>query len=112
MGNGLPQTALLVQLSAEGRAADADTLEEQLRRQVLAVNAELDSHARIACVLIVKDEWSSANGMATHTLKIKRSTIEKQYRSQVENAFSGGASVKTPLAIWESATDETISLQA
>jgi long-chain acyl-CoA synthetase len=112
MGNGLPQTALLVQLSAEGRAADADTLEDRLRRQVLAVNAELDSHARIACVLIVKDEWSSANGMATHTLKIKRSTIEKQYRSQVENAFSGGASVKTPLAIWESAADETICLQA
>ena len=112
MGDGLPQTALLVQLSAEGRAADADTLEEQLRRQVLAVNAELDSHARIACVLIAKDEWSSANGMATHTLKIKRSAIEKQYRSQVENAFSSGASVKNPLAIWESATDETICLQA
>ena len=112
MGNGLPQTALLVQLSAEGRAADADTLEEQLRRQVLAVNAELDSHARIACILIAEDEWSSANGMATHPLKIKRSAIEKQYRSQVEDAFSSGASVKTPLAIWESATDETISLQA
>ena len=88
MGDGLSQTALLVQLSAQVRPGDTTVVEEQLRLQVQSVNAGLDSHARIACVLIVKDEWSCANGLVTHTLKIKRSAIEKRYRSQVEYAFS------------------------
>ena len=111
MGNGLSQTALLVQLSAQGRAADTAVMEEQLCLQVQSVNADLDGHARIACVLVVKDEWSSPNGLMTHTLKIKRSPIEKRYRSQVEYAFSCGASAKDPLLIWEVDAEETARVQ-
>ncbi|MCZ6829303.1 MAG: AMP-binding protein [Gammaproteobacteria bacterium] len=105
MGNGLPQTALLVQLSAAGRAADGKTVEQQLRLQIQSVNADLDSHARIACVLVAKDEWASANGLVTHTLKIKRSAIEERYLSRVEKAFSCGASARDPLVMWESGAE-------
>jgi long-chain acyl-CoA synthetase len=112
MGDGLPQTALLVQLSAQGSAADAEVVEEQLRLQVQLVNAGLDSHARIAWVLVAKDEWTSANGLATHTLKIKRSAIEDRYRCRVENAFSSGASVAEPGVTWELDADETSRMQA
>jgi long-chain acyl-CoA synthetase len=102
MGDGLVQTVLLVQLSAEGKATDASSVDEQLLQRVQAMNADLDSHARIGAVLITQDEWSSANGLVTHTLKIKRSALEKRYRSLAEGAFDLGASAKVPLVIWES----------
>lgn len=76
------------------------------------MNASLDSHARIACALIVKDEWSSANGLVTHTMKIKRAAIEQRYLSQAEQVFNRGASTKDPLIVWESTTGQTADLQA
>ena len=105
MGNGLPQTLLLVQLSAEGQAADASAVEERLREEIQSVNADLDSHARIACALIVKDEWNSTNGLVTHTMKIKRSAIEERYGKLAEDAFAEVVSVNDPLVIWESSAD-------
>jgi long-chain acyl-CoA synthetase len=112
MGNGLPQTVLLAQLSAQGRAVDSGILEDQLRQQIRSVNADLDHHARIACVLIVEDEWNSANGLVTHTMKIKRGALEERYCSLAESAFSAGASVKDPLVMWESGADRSGGLQA
>jgi long-chain acyl-CoA synthetase len=105
MGSGLPQTVLLVQLSTLGQAVDADTLSRELSREVLLTNEELDSHAKIACVIVSNEEWTSANALATHTLKIKRSSLEKRYAAQAEAAFSKGASPKTPLVIREGHTD-------
>ena len=101
VGSGLPQTVLLVQLSAEGRSTDASAVEEQLREEIRQVNAELDSHAQIACALIVKDEWTSANGLVTHTMKIKRSALEARYGGLAEEAFGGDVSAKDPGVIWE-----------
>ena len=75
-------------------------------------NADLDSHARIAAVLITQDEWNSANGLVTHTLKIKRSALEKRYRSLAEGAFDLGASAKVPLVIWESDGELNARLRA
>jgi len=56
----------------------------------------LDSHEKIAGALIAKDSWSSENGYLTHTLKIKRASIEKNYQTLVEKAFDNGASTSTP----------------
>jgi long-chain acyl-CoA synthetase len=111
MGSGQPQTTLLVQLSAHGLAADTDTLTEDLSRQALLVNDDLDSHARVACVIVSEGEWTSANGLVTHTLKIKRSALEQRYFSHSEAAFSAGASPNKPLVIWEGRDDLNASLQ-
>jgi long-chain acyl-CoA synthetase len=111
MGSGLPQTVLLVQLSAIGQASDTDSLTDKLRQQILLKNDELDNHAKIACVIISEDEWTSANGLVTHTLKIKRSTLEQHYFSLTEAAFASGASAKNPLVIWEGRADLNASPQ-
>lgn len=103
MGNGLPQTVLVVQLSAQGKEADGRALDSQLCRQILEVNAALDSHARIACVILSDKDWSAANGLATHTFKIKRAALENQYASLAESAFSSTASITAPLVIREGA---------
>jgi long-subunit acyl-CoA synthetase (AMP-forming) len=103
MGNGLAQTVLLVQLSAQGKEMDIEKLESELRRQTLEVNADLDSHAKIASVIISAQDWSAENGLVTHTMKINRSALEKHYSSLAEMAFSNGASIKAPLVIFEGA---------
>jgi len=101
VGSGLPQTVLLVELSAEGLAADRRTLEEKLCADIGQLNETLGSHARIACALVSKDAWTSENGLVTHTLKIKRSSIEKRYHELAEKSFSHGASLKEPAVLWE-----------
>ena len=101
VGNGLPQTVLLVQLSDIGKGSDRESLEAELSRVTVEVNAELDSHTRIACVIVSGQDWSSENGLITHTMKIKRAALEKHYAALAEKAFSSGASVKTPLVMFE-----------
>ena len=101
MGNGLPQTVLLVQLSDQGKKTDRRKLENELAEQTLKINAGLDSHARIACVILSDQNWNAENGLVTHTMKIKRAALEKHYGALAEKAFSSGASVKEPLVVFE-----------
>ncbi len=101
MGAGLPQTVLLLQLSAQGKARDRQWLESELQRQTIKVNEDLETHARIACVIVSFRDWTAENGLVTHTMKIKRSQLEEHYGALAEKAFSAGASVKEPLVIFE-----------
>jgi long-chain acyl-CoA synthetase len=101
MGSGLPQTVLLVQLSAQGNEADTQALENELRQQILQVNTDLDHHARIASVILSNRDWTAANGLVTHTMKIKRAALEKHYAAMAEGAFSNGASITSPLVMLE-----------
>jgi long-chain acyl-CoA synthetase len=103
VGNGLPQTALLIQLSAHGQSMDPEILQRELRQNIIDINAELDGHERIACVIISAQEWNSGNGLVTHTMKIKRTALEKRYGDMAEKAFATGASVKAPLLMFEDA---------
>lgn len=112
MGSGQPQTTLLVQLSALGLEVDGDTLTKELTQQVLHANDDLDSHARVACVIVSGDEWTSANGLVTHTLKIKRSALEQRYFSLSEAAFASGATPGEPRVIWEGSEELSASGQA
>jgi long-chain acyl-CoA synthetase len=99
MGNGLPQTVLLVQLSARGKEIEELDMAAELRQQCLQVNAGLDTHARVACVVVSGEDWNSENGFVTHTLKIKRAALEKHYGSIAEGSFNKGASIRDPLII-------------
>jgi long-chain acyl-CoA synthetase len=101
VGSGLPQTVLLVELSVEGLGADDSAVEDQLRDEIRQVNEDLESHARIACAIVSKDVWTSENGLVTHTMKIKRSAIEKRYHQLAEEAFTRGTSLKDPAVMWE-----------
>ncbi|PLW81450.1 AMP-dependent synthetase [Kineobactrum sediminis] len=101
MGSGLPQTVLLVQLSEVGKNTERPLLEKTVYDQTLRVNAELDSHQRIACVIISASDWNTENGLATHTMKIKRAALESRYGPLAEKVFLGDASVVSPLIAYE-----------
>ena len=102
MGSGLPQTVLLVQLSEQGKKLDRRKLEDELYEQTLEINAELDSHLRIACVIISDQDWNAENGLVTHTMKIKRAALEEHYGQMAERVFTSNASSATPLIAHES----------
>ena len=92
---------LLVQLSAEGRAAEPEELGRALARLTAEINRTLEKHARIAALIISKDEWTTGNGLVTHTLKIKRAALEERYREMAEAALVEGGSTESPQVLRE-----------
>ena len=51
----------------------------QLQALLDEVNATLEAHEKLACLVVVKDPWSIDNGFLTPTMKIRRNVIEERY---------------------------------
>lgn len=85
-----PRPFALVMLSEEARARreanqlDTDALSQDFQKLFENVNAELQEHEKLACIVVVRDAWTIEDGFLTPTMKIKRSQIESHYMSQVE----------------------------
>lgn len=87
VGNNLAQPLALLQLSAAGVQES-----QQQRAQLInsfnklldEVNAKVDRHEQLSCLVVVQDEWSIDNGFMTPTLKIKRNVVEATYQDQLE----------------------------
>jgi long-subunit acyl-CoA synthetase (AMP-forming) len=86
-GADLPQPFALVVLSPEHRAqlagARAD-LSQALEQHLDATNAGLDQHERLDKLIVVGEEWTTANGLLTPTLKVKRGAVEERYAARVQ----------------------------
>jgi len=102
MGAGLPSAFAIVVLSPDARRGCAGpderrTLEESLRAQMEAVNAQLDPHERLNFIAIVDGPWTIGNELITPTLKIKRAAVEGRYRPLIDQ----WESLNSPV-VWES----------
>jgi long-chain acyl-CoA synthetase len=89
MGAGLPSAFAIVVLSPDARRGcvgpdKRKALEESLRAQMEAVNAQLDPHERLNFIAIVDGPWTIGNELMTPTLKIKRAAVEGRYRAFVD----------------------------
>ena len=80
-GANLGQPIALLMLNAEalqqaatpaGRAA----LEASLKAHVDAVNAQLDPHEQLDCVVVTREPWTVDNDLVTPTFKVKRNRVE------------------------------------
>ena len=83
-GANLGQPLGIVMLSAEaaqraGEAAARAALEKSLEQHLASVNAELDPHEQLDCLVVVTTPWSVENGFITPTFKVKRNRIEEVY---------------------------------
>jgi len=83
MGSGLPQPVAVAVLSAAAAAMTRADIEAHLETTVNTVNAELESHERLAALIVVKDEWSIENELLTPTMKIKRDVLEARYQAVI-----------------------------
>ena len=89
-GANLGQPLGIVMLNAESaqRARDAaqrSALEAALAEHLNAVNAPLDPHEQLECVIVVTQPWTVDNGFITPTFNVKRNRIEEGYAPKYEH---------------------------
>ena len=102
-GANLGQPLGIVMLNPEAAAARADpvaraALESSLAEHLQRVNAQLDPHERLACLIVASTAWTVDNDMITPTFKVKRNRIEDIYAAHYERWESSGVPV-----IWQDA---------
>lgn len=85
LGSGMTQPVALVQL-AEHAPDNREHLARQLESDLDRLNNELESHERLASLVIVDETWEVDNGLLTPTLKIKRDLIEAKYLGLIERS--------------------------
>ncbi|QBM27102.1 AMP-binding protein [Hydrogenophaga pseudoflava] len=79
--------------SAEGRAA----LESSLSAHIKSINATLDPHERLQCLVVTTTAWTVDNDVITPTFKVKRNRIEDLYAKHYEAWENSGKTV-----LWQS----------
>lgn len=94
LGSRYPKPFIVVVLSKRGKEMDKDMLEGKLKATLDVYNRDSMGYQRLKKVIIVKDEWTTDNGILTLTMKMKRNVVAKLYEEKLENKYS---------------TDETIS---
>ena len=83
-GVSLPQPIALVILSENGKVKEKELLHHQFDSLIKNINTLLDAHERLEKIIFLKGQWTTANGMLTPTLKIKRKDIETKYSPMYE----------------------------
>jgi long-chain acyl-CoA synthetase len=89
-GANLGQPLALVMLNEEAarRASDAATrgeLENSLAAHLKSINAMLDPHERLDCVVVVSHPWTVESGLITPTFKVRRNRVEEIYARHYED---------------------------
>ncbi|NKF23543.1 AMP-binding protein [Solimonas sp. C16B3] len=88
-GDALPAPLALAMLGAERQARcrdDADyraQTQTQLEALLAGVNARLDRHERLACLVVTDEAWTVETGLVTPTMKVKRNALEHRYRPRM-----------------------------
>lgn len=84
VGSGLPNPILLV-IPHQNITLPPPQYELIVKKTIDSINENLEPHAKIGGVFVIKEAWSIENGMLTPTLKIKRHTIEAYYQYDITN---------------------------
>jgi long-chain acyl-CoA synthetase len=66
-------------------AAQRQALEASLAEHLQAVNAPLDPHEQLDCLVVVTEPWTVENGFITPTFKVKRNHIEEVYAASFDS---------------------------
>jgi long-chain acyl-CoA synthetase len=77
VGMGIPQPIALIVLSEAGKLKPKEEIKKSLAASMEEVSAAVEDYERLKKAVVMKDDWTMANGMMTPTLKIKRNEVEK-----------------------------------
>ncbi|WP_421334588.1 AMP-binding protein [Aeromonas veronii] len=95
IGYGMPQPIALVQLAESAMKGKREEVNARLEAARVRVNDQLESHAKIRGILVVKAPWNIENGVLTPTMKIKRHLLEQKY-TQVGDRWPS-----SQVVVWE-----------
>ena len=96
---GQPLGIVMLNEQAVARIRDAGArteLETSLTGHLQSINATLDPHEQVKCLVIVTTAWTVDNDIITPTFKVKRNRIEDIYSANYERWESSGKKV-----IWQ-----------
>jgi len=96
---GQPLGIVMLNEQAAARTRDAAAraeLEASLSQHLQGVNATLDPHEQLKCIVIVTSAWTVDNDIITPTFKVKRNRIEDIYSANYERWEASGKKV-----IWQ-----------
>lgn len=79
VGTGLPQPIALITLSDAGKKSSKEELSENFCDLLQHINPLLEKFERLEKIVVMKENWTLANGFLTPTLKLRRNEIEKQH---------------------------------
>ena len=88
IGIGLPAPIAVVALGEAAQHLPQETIANSLEATRVDTNRNLESHERLSNLYIVRDEWTTENGMLTPTLKVKRDEIEVKYLAAMSEEFA------------------------
>ncbi len=88
MGSGLPAPVAVVVLSEAAQYVPRGDIRSSLQATLDKVNERLESHEKLANMIVVDDEWTIENDLLTPTLKLKRNKLEEKYSQLISNTFS------------------------
>jgi len=100
-GANLGQPLGIVMLNAGGIAMAVEpegrkALETSFGTHLAGINAQLDPHEQMDCLVLVTTPWTVDNGFITPTFKIKRNRVEEAYADRYEHWASARKKV-----IWD-----------
>jgi long-chain acyl-CoA synthetase len=84
---GQPLGIVMLNMEAAQRAIDAaerSALEASLAAHLQSINALLDPHERLDCLVVVTQPWTVESGLITPTFKVRRNRIEDVYAPHYE----------------------------
>jgi long-chain acyl-CoA synthetase len=93
---GQPLALLMLNADAMARAAAAAgraELEASLAAHLSTVNAALDPHERLDCLVLTTRAWTVDNDLITPTFKVKRNRIEHDFAARYEEWTGAGRRV-------------------
>jgi long-chain acyl-CoA synthetase len=97
-GANLGQPLGIVMLNPEaaaqaGNPAARAEMEASLAAHLKGINASLDPHEQMQCVIVVTTAWTVDNDVITPTFKVKRNRIEEMYATHYERWEVSGKKV-------------------
>jgi long-chain acyl-CoA synthetase len=84
---GQPLAMIMLNLEAMQEAAGAEgrsALERSLAEHLERVNATLDPHEQLECIVVTNEAWTVENDLITPTFKVKRNRIEERFAPSYE----------------------------
>lgn len=93
---GQPLALLMLNADAVARAAGAagrTELEASLSAHLEQINAALDPHERLDCLVLTTRAWTVDNDLITPTFKVKRNRIEQDFAARYEEWTTSGRRV-------------------
>ncbi len=90
VGSNLGQPLALLMLSMLAakqslEGAHRASLEAGIAAKLAEVNATLDPHEQLSCMVVISEAWTVESGLITPTFKVKRNRIEEVYGKSFEN---------------------------